>query len=76
MPTDALLKILLYDWSMLSSVCRPLIGQGKGPRITLLQAASGMILQNQRWLPACIFTVKIAAIGSLKRVIERNFKNY
>jgi hypothetical protein len=37
-------------------------------------AASGMILQNQRWLPVGIFSVKIAALGSLKRVTGGIFK--
>ncbi len=29
-----------------------------------------MILQNRRWLPVTIFRVKIAALGSLKRLLE------
>ncbi len=33
------------------------------------QAPSSMNLQNHRWLPVSIFRVKIAALGSLKRVI-------
>jgi hypothetical protein len=33
-----------------------------------------MILQNHRRLPVCIFSVKIAALGSLKRVTGSNFK--
>jgi hypothetical protein len=47
---------------------------GKCARINMSQAASGMILQNHRWLPACIFSVKIAAVGCLKRVTESIFK--
>jgi hypothetical protein len=39
------------------------------------QAASGMILQNQMQLPVRIFSFKIAALGSLKRVPGRIFKN-
>jgi hypothetical protein len=39
----------------------------------LPQAASGMILQNHRRLPVSIFIVKIAALGSLKRVTGRIF---
>jgi hypothetical protein len=48
--------------------------QGKFARITLFQAASCMILQNHRRLPVSIFSVKIAALGSLKRVTGRIFK--
>jgi hypothetical protein len=36
----------------------------------LAQAAAGMILQNQKQLPVCIFGVKIVALGSLKRLLE------
>ncbi len=43
-------------------------------RINLLQAASGMVLQNHRRLPVSIFSVKVAALGSLKRVTGRIFK--
>jgi hypothetical protein len=42
--------------------------QGKCARINFSQAASGMILQNHRRLPASIFGVKIAILGSLERV--------
>ncbi len=48
--------------------------QGKCARINLSQAASGMILQNHRRLPLSIFSVKIAALGSSKRVTGRTFK--
>ncbi len=41
--------------------------QGKCARINMSQAASGMILQNHRRLPVSILSVKIAALGSLKR---------
>jgi hypothetical protein len=37
--------------------------QGKCARINFSQAASGMILQNQRQFSVSIFGVKIAAIG-------------
>ncbi len=37
-------------------------------------AAFGIILQNHRRLPVSIFSVKIAALGSLKRVTGRIFK--
>ncbi len=30
-----------------------------------------MVLPNHRGLPVCLFSVKIAALGSLKRVTER-----
>ncbi len=39
--------------------------------LNLAQAASGMILRNHRRLPVSIFSVKIAAFGSLKRIIGR-----
>jgi hypothetical protein len=45
--------------------------QGKCARINLSQAASGMILRNYRRLPVSIFSVKLAALGSLKRIIGR-----
>ncbi len=47
---------------------------GKCARINLSQAASGVILQNHRGLSVSIFNVKIAAVGSLKRVTERIVK--
>jgi hypothetical protein len=48
---------------------------GKFARTNLSQAASGMNLQNHRWLPVCIFNVKIVALGSLKRITGRIFKS-
>ncbi len=48
--------------------------QGKCARINLSPAAFGIILQNHRWLPVSIFSVKIAALWSLKRVTGRIFK--
>ncbi len=59
---------LLCDWTTYHWL------QGKCARINLSQAASGMILQNHRRLSASIFSVKIAALGSLKRVIGRILK--
>jgi hypothetical protein len=50
------------------------LAAGKSARINMSQAASGMILQNHRLLRVCIFRVKIAAFGSLKRVTGRIFK--
>jgi hypothetical protein len=38
------------------------------------QAASGMIFQNHRRLPVSTFSVKIDALGSLKRITGRIFK--
>jgi hypothetical protein len=48
--------------------------QVKYARINLSQAAFGVILQNNERLPVSIFIVKIAALGSLKRVTGRIFK--
>ncbi len=44
------------------------LAAGKMRKIDLSHAASGMILQNHRWLPVNISIAKIAALGSLKRV--------
>jgi hypothetical protein len=49
--------------------------QGKCARINLSPAAFGIILQNHRRLSVSIFSVKIAALGSLKRVTGRILKN-
>ncbi len=67
---------LLCDWPMTSIECRPIYHwlQGKYSRINLSQAASGLILQNCRRLPVSIFIVKIANLGSLKRVTVSIFK--
>ncbi len=48
--------------------------QGKCVRINFLQAASGMILQNHMRLPVSMFSVKIAALGSLFGLLERFLK--
>jgi hypothetical protein len=49
--------------------------QGKCARINLTQAAFGKNLQNHRRLPVSIFlNVKIATLGSLKRVTGMIFK--
>jgi hypothetical protein len=45
--------------------------QGKCAIINLSQAASGIILQNHRRVPVSIFSAKITAVGSLKRVTGR-----
>ncbi len=57
-------KLILCDWSMFSTDDLSLACV----RTNLSRAASGMILQNHRWLPVCIFSVKIAVLGSLKWV--------
>jgi hypothetical protein len=64
---------LLCDWSMFSSVHLSL-DTGKIRKNYLFQAASCMILQNHRRLPVSIFSVKIVALESLKRVTGRIFK--
>ncbi len=47
----------------------PLPTRGKGARIKLSQAASGMIVPNQRRLRVSIFfSVKIAALEALKNI--------
>jgi hypothetical protein len=48
--------------------------QGKCARNNLSRAASGMILLNHKRLPVKIFSDKIVAVGSLKRVTGRIFK--
>ncbi len=59
---------LLCDWSVFSSADLSMAAE-KMRRIILSQAVSGMILQNHRLLPICIFIVQIALnLGSLKRV--------
>ncbi len=64
MLTETLLRIPLsvIDLSSLVST---------SARIDLSQAASGMILQNHRRLSVRIFSVKIAALGSLSQVTWR-----
>ncbi len=66
-------NFLLCDWSMFSSADLLLVS-GKCTGINLSRAASGMIVQNHRLLPVSIFSVKIAAVGSLNRVPGRIFK--
>ncbi len=48
--------------------------QGKCARINLSLVAFSIVLQNHRRLPVSIFSVKITALGSLKRVTGRIFK--
>jgi hypothetical protein len=47
---------------------------GKCGRINLSLAAFGIILQNHWRLPVIIFSAKIAALGSFKRVTGRILK--
>ncbi len=71
MLTETLLRIpFSVTWTMFSSADLSLAA-GKCARINLLQAASGMILQNHMRLPLSMFSVKIAALGSLFRLLER-----
>jgi hypothetical protein len=69
--------LFVIPFSMIGQ-CSPVLTphwlQGKCARINLMQAASSMILQNHRRLPVCIYSVKVAALGSLKRVTEIIFK--
>jgi hypothetical protein len=74
MLTKTLLKIPLSVIGRCSLVPTSHWLQKKCARIDLSQAASGMILQNHRWLHVNIFCVKIAALGSLKRLSGRIFK--
>jgi hypothetical protein len=68
--------LLIISFSVDVLKCRPLIGRQENAQEVhnLSQAESGMILQNHRRHPVCIFSVENAALGSLKRIIERVFK--
>jgi hypothetical protein len=68
MLTETLLIILFSVTGRCSPVSTSYWLQGKCARIKSPHAASGIILQNHRRLPVYIFSVKIAALGSLKRV--------
>ncbi len=69
MLTENLLTIPCSAIGRCSLQCRPLIGcRENGQELTC------MILQNHRRLPVSIFSVKIAALESLKRVTGRIFK--
>jgi hypothetical protein len=59
---------------MFSSADLSLAAGKKCAKSILSQAAFGMILQNRRRLPVSIFSVKIAALGSFKRVMGGIFK--
>ncbi len=56
------------------SIAKLSLATGKMRKNYLSHAAFGMILQNHRRLPISIFSVKLAALGSLKRVTGRTFK--
>jgi hypothetical protein len=45
-------------------------GKMHKPKLVTGEAASGMILQNQKRLPVYVFIVKIAVLGSLNKVNE------
>jgi hypothetical protein len=64
MLTETLLRIPFTHWL-----------QEKCTRVSLSQAASGMILQNHKQLPVSIFSFKIIALESLKWVTGGIFKN-
>ncbi len=74
MITETLLRIIFSVIGRCSHVPTSDWLQEKCARINLLQAASNMILPNHRRLSASIFSVKIAALGSLKRVTGKIFK--
>jgi hypothetical protein len=61
------LQSSLCDWLIFCIADLSLAAEKKCGRITLSQAASGMMLQNHSRLSVRIFSVKIAALGSLKR---------
>ncbi len=77
MRTETLLKIPFIVTGRCSSSSRPfslIICNENAPKFCCQQAAFSMILQDHRWLPFCLFSVKIAAVGSLKRVTKRIVK--
>ncbi len=76
MLTETLLRITFSMTGQCSLVPTSHCLQGKRARVNLSQAASGMILQNHRWLPVSIFSVKIAALGFLKWVTGRIFNMF
>jgi hypothetical protein len=70
MLTETLLRIPFSVIGRCSLVPISHLLKEKCPRINLLQAASGMILQNHWRLPLRIFSVKLAALGSSKRLLK------
>jgi hypothetical protein len=67
---NAYIETLFCGWSMFSSAYLSLAA-GK---MCKNQLVSGMMLQNHMQLPECLLGVKIAALGSLKRVTGRIFR--
>ncbi len=74
MLTETLLRIPFSVIGRCSLVPTSNLLQGKCARINLSLAAFRIILQNYRRLPVSIFSVKIATLGSLKRVFGKIFK--
>jgi hypothetical protein len=68
MLTETLLRIPFFVIGRCSLVPTSHWLQVKCARINLAPAAFGIILQNHRRLLVSIFNVKIAALGSVKRV--------
>ncbi len=73
MITETLLKIHFSVNGQFSVVLNSHWLQGKCARINLSQAALGIILQNHKQLPVCIFSLKIATLGSSERDTGRIF---
>ncbi len=68
--TETLLRIPLSVIGRCSLVPTSNCLQGKCARINMQQAASGKILQNHRWLPVSILSVKIADLGLCSWLLE------
>jgi hypothetical protein len=68
MLTETLLRISFSVIGRCSLVPTSHWQQEKCARTNLSPAAFGIILQNHRRLPVSIISVKIATLGSLKRV--------
>jgi hypothetical protein len=62
------------DWLMFSSIYLSLAAV-KMRQCLLVTGSFRYDLQYHRWLPVCIFTDKIAAVGPVKRVPEIIFQN-
>ncbi len=74
MLTETLIKIPVIDWSIIFLALTPHWLQCKWAKIYLSQAALSMTLLDHGGLPVCISRVRIAAVGSLKRVTVRILK--
>ncbi len=77
MLTETLLRIPFFVIGRCSLVLTADLSAaaGKISENQLSPAAFGIILKVHRRLPVSIFSVKIAALGSLKRVTGRIFQN-